>query len=160
MKIERVDLGASPVSLIEVKEHLRLTGDDFDNSLKLYIEAATSAAEKFTGLVLHESEYKITTGWSTEIRTGIMPIRTVSVKVNDIVIPDVYFVDSTVFLPGEDQADTVEITIHTGFDVFPADIKAAILLMVGKLFENPSDSVETLPKASTNLLRAHRKWGR
>lgn len=160
MKTERVNLGVSPVSLIEAKEHLRLTGDDFDNSLTLYIEAATSAAENFTGLVLWQSEYKITTGWSSKIHTGIMPIRSVEVKINDIVISGVDFIDSTVLLPGENQADTVEITICAGFDVFPADIKAAILLMVGKLFENPSDSVETLPKASTNLLRAYRRWGR
>jgi hypothetical protein len=38
------------------------------------------------------------------------------------------------------------------------DIRAAILLHAAALFNNPVDSVETLPKASFNLLRPYRNW--
>jgi hypothetical protein len=38
-------------------------------------------------------------------------------------------------------------------------MKAAILLHAASLFNNPTDSVEVLTKASQNLLRPYRSWG-
>ncbi|NLZ20297.1 MAG: hypothetical protein GXY24_08600, partial [Bacteroidales bacterium] len=38
------------------------------------------------------------------------------------------------------------------------DIKAAVLLHAAALFNNPVDSVETLPKASSRLLDPYRTW--
>ena len=52
----------------------------------------------------------------------------------------------------------VEITYTAGMKEVPYDIQAAILLHASALFNNPVDSVETLPKASTNLLRPYRLW--
>ena len=40
----------------------------------------------------------------------------------------------------------------------PADIVSAILLIASSLFSNPMDSVETLPKASSKLLRPYRNY--
>ena len=74
-----------------------------------------------------------------------MVVDGVEVEGSKIILPDV-------------QGETVEISVQTGYDKLPHDIRAAILLMTGKLFDNPSDSVENLPKASTNLLKHYRRW--
>ncbi len=41
------------MTLEDVKKHLRITGDEFDDNLRGLLEAATDAAENFTGL-FHE----------------------------------------------------------------------------------------------------------
>ena len=89
-----------------------------------------------------------------------MPIKEASVKVDGNEISDIDWEDSTVILPGTCSGRKIEIKIKTGFDIFPDDITAAILLVTGRLFENPSDSVENLPKVSSNLLNAYKRWGR
>ena len=89
-----------------------------------------------------------------------MPIKEANVKVDGNEVCDVDWEDSTVILPDTCNGSEIEIKILTGFDVFPDDITAAILLVTGRLFENPADSVENLPKASSNLLNAYKRWGR
>ena len=42
----------------------------------------------------------------------------------------------------------------------PYALKAAILLTAGRLFENPTDSVDTLPTVSKNLANPFRRWDR
>ena len=47
-------------------------------------------------------------------------------------------------------------TLHTHL---VSVLKAAILMHAASLFNNPTDSVEVLTKASQNLLRPYRSWG-
>lgn len=53
----------------------------------------------------------------------------------------------------------MEVTYTAGMASVDPDIKAAILLHAAALFNNPVDSVEVLPKASTRLLDPYRTWG-
>ena len=152
MKVKRLDIGQSPVTLEQAKRHLRIASNDF--------EAAITAAENYTGLMLREYEFSVTGDFARQIKTGLMPIKEASVKVDGNEISDIDWEDSTVILPGTCSGRKIAIKIKTGFDVFPDDITAAILLVTGRLFENPSDSVENLPKASSNLLNAYKRWGR
>ena len=147
MKVECLEPGVSPVTLEDVKKHLRITGDEFDDNLRGLLEAATDAAENFTGLKLRDESYSVICDYSREIATGLFPVRSVEVKGSKMLLP---------VLPGA----TVEMTVQTGYSLLPYAIRAAILLMTGKLFDNPSDSVENLPKASTNLLKHYRRWER
>uniref|UniRef100_UPI0026DBD0BD hypothetical protein n=1 Tax=uncultured Butyricimonas sp. TaxID=1268785 RepID=UPI0026DBD0BD len=80
-----------------------------------------------------------------EVRVDGKIVEGVDVEGSKIILPDM-------------KGETVEMTIQTGYNLLPYDIRAAILLMAGKLFDNPSDSVENLPKASTNLLKHYRRW--
>lgn len=157
MKVECLEPGISPVTLDEAKKHLRVTGDEFDDNILGMVEAATSAAENITGLKFREGTYKVTSEFCRVIRAGLMPIRSFEVKVDGVVVDGVEVEGSKIILP-DVQGETVEISVQTGYDKLPHDIRAAILLMTGKLFENPSDSVENLPKASTNLLKHYRRW--
>ena len=154
MKVECLEPGVSPVTLEDVKKHLRITGDEFDDNLRGLLEAATDAAENFTGLKLRDESYSVICDYSREIATGLLPIRSVEVKVEGAVVNG-----SKVLLPVV-PGSTVEMTVRTGYLLLPHAIQAAILLMTGKLFDNPSDSVENLPKASTNLLKHYRRWER
>ena len=53
----------------------------------------------------------------------------------------------------------MSVRYTSGMNQVPFDIKAAIMLMAAKLFNNPVDSVETLPSAAKNLLRPYRSYG-
>ena len=54
---------------------------------------------------------------------------------------------------------SMKVTYEAGYESIPWDMKAAILMHAASLFNNPTDSVETLAKASQNLLRPYRSWG-
>ena len=159
MKVECWEPGNSPVTLEDVKKHLRITGDEFDDNLRGLLEAATDAAENFTGLKLRDESYSVICDYSREIATGLFPVRSVEVKVDGKTVEGVTVNGSKMLLPVLPGA-TVEMTVQTGYSLLPYAIRAAILLMTGKLFDNPSDSVENLPKASTNLLKHYRRWER
>ena len=160
MKVKRLNIIQSPVTLEQAKRHLRITSNDFDADISGKLEAAITAAENYTGLMLREYEFSVTGDFARQIKTGIMPIKEASVKVDGNDVCGVDWEDSTVILPDTCNGSEIEIKILTGFDVFPDDITAAILLVTGRLFENPADSVENLPKASSNLLNAYKRWGR
>lgn len=159
MKVECLEPGVSPVTLDEAKKHLRVTGDEFDDSIWGMVEAATSTAENITGLKFRKGTYKVTSEYLRVIRTELMPILSAEVRVDGKIVEGVDVEGSRIILP-DMKGETVEITIQTGYKILPYDIRAAILLMAGKLFDNPSDSVENLPKASTNLLKHYRRWER
>ena len=145
------------MTLEEAKKHLRVTGDEFDDSILGMVEAATSAAENITGLKFRKGTYKVTSEFFRVIHSGLMPILSVEIKVDGNIVDGVEVEGSKIILP-DLQGETVEMTVQTGYNLLPYDIRAAILLMMGKLFDNPSDSVENLPKASTNLLKHYRRW--
>jgi len=59
-------------------------------------------------------------------------------------------------LPQGVTGETMTVTYEAGYECIPDDMKAAILMHATTLFNNPADSVETLAKASQNLLRPYR----
>ena len=157
MKKELLKKGESPVTLAEVKSHLRVSGDEFDDNLSLLLDAAVAQAERITGLTLRDSEWRLTGAFSTCLTTGLQPILSAEAKVDGRPTEATWLGDQ-VLLPLGTTGEEAELTVKTGFEEFPADLKAALLLMTGKLFENPADPVENLPKASTHILRNHTVW--
>ncbi len=93
-----------PVTLEELKQHLRITGSEMDRNLQMMLLAAINAIENFT-LIAFEEDYK--------------------------------------------EADEV-----------PFALKAAILLTAGRLIENPTDTVDSLPTASKSLAQSFKRWDR
>ena len=94
-----VNLDNSPVSLDELKQHLRISDDMLDSNLIIMLLAAVEYVEKFTG-VNFSVDYK---------------------------------------------------------EEIPFQLKAAILLTAGRLFENPTDTVDGLPTVAKNLI-ADFRW--
>lgn len=92
-----------------------------------------------------------------------MPITDiVSVRLDgeELDVTEIGISGSSLYFPEGMKGNSVIIEFIAGFKEVPFDVAAAILLIAAKFFENPSDSVEQLPKASTNLLRPHKRWGR
>lgn len=92
------DLNNIPVSLQELKEHLRIYHDLLDNNLTIMLLAAVGDVEKFAGI-----------DFTVDFKEGV-----------------------------------------------PYQIKAAILLTAGRLFENPTDGVDGLPTIAKNLIKDFR----
>jgi uncharacterized phiE125 gp8 family phage protein len=186
-----------PVSLAEVKEHLRIEHDDEDATLAIYIRAARKNIEGpngFTGraLVTQTWELVLDEFPDAEIRIPLPPLQTVeSVKYYDTdgnlqtVSSSDYEVD-TVDEPGWISPITtgwptglltginaVIVRFVAGYPIdegasppdaagnVPEDIKAALLLQIGALYENRENvlvgqAASVLPMGAEWLLRPHR----
>ena len=162
MKVERISTSEElPVKLEQLKEHLRIMSDDFDSILILHLKAAIASAEEFTGQVLWPGNFRLTGDFDKVLKTGIMPITDiVSVRLDGEELDVTEISGSSLYFPEGMKGNSVIIEFIAGFKEVPFDVAAAILLIAAKFFENPLDSVEQLPKASTNLLRPHKRWGR
>jgi uncharacterized phiE125 gp8 family phage protein len=154
-----------PVTLEEVKAHCRVSFDDDDDLLQIYLEAATSHCEEFQGRAYCEQTWELTLDEfpleEIEIRRPPL-IGVVSIKYDDgdgleqTVDVSEYTVD-TVSEPGWvlpadswpsgvfDGINAVRIRFKAGYadsmdspnvSLIPKDIKAAILLYVGTLYAN------------------------
>ena len=77
MKVKRLNIGQSPVTLEQAKRHLRITSNDFDDDIRGKLEAAITSAENYTGIMLREYDYVVTCDFTGVIKTEIMPMKEV-----------------------------------------------------------------------------------
>jgi len=143
------------------RRHLRLTTRDNDSQLQIYLRAAITAAEHEIGCTILTSNITLTSDFSSKLilRRPLSSVASVEVD-GTALAEDDYEVDGSTLTFGDSvSGDTVTVAYVAGMDPIPSDIVAAILLHGGALFANPLDTVETLPKASRNLLRPYRSWG-
>lgn len=146
-------------SLCDFKRHLRITSDDLDAELHVKLLAAFNAAEKMIGQVIALSRFTLTESFTRCIPLPSWPLVEVeTVSVDGEPVDGYTTTERCVVLPEGAEGSEVEVTYVAGLQEVPFDMQAAILLHASALFNNPVDSVETLPKASTNLLRPYRHW--
>jgi len=169
---------AQPVTVSELKNNIGIFHTEKDAILELYIASAVDYAERFTGRQFMPAVWELQTDTYYEyFKISKAPfVSIVSVKYYDannalqtLVADTDYIVSSTnpaiiQFLSDfvlYDRPDALQIRFNAGYAnaaAVPALIKASIILIAGKMYESPIDSVENLPKASTNLLRQYRLW--
>ena len=159
--LARSYLGAYQPSLEDLKRHLRVTSDDLNETLEMYLRAAIEAAEKHIGRIIAASEFCYS-GWfvrSFEMKGPVKKL--VRIEVDDRVLTEnEYKIDKNSILISQDvQGESLLVVYRAGMVTVPFDIKAAIMLTAAKLFNNPVDSVESLPSVAKNLLRPYRTWG-
>ena len=177
--------GGAAVSLMEAYEHLRLdTLNEEDANVSNLLQAATRAMENKTGWALSQKTYAGKLDRLPRVRNGRREVRLPHPPANIItsityidaddqtqtMSTDLYTLDNA-SVPGRvifdtavgdltfaDEANVITITYTAGYasgDV-PADLRAAVLLMVGHWFENPEAStarrVTLLPLGVESLL--------
>lgn len=147
-------------TLAEFKAHMRYTQSSMDSELEMKLKAAILAAEHFTGLVIARSSFVMTTSYADTVTLGAPLLRVDSVTVDGSAVTGYSFDADTgvLTLPHRDDKAQAVISYEAGMASVPDDIKAAVLLHATYLFTHPADTVETLLKASTNLLRPYRIW--
>lgn len=158
-----------PVTLAEVKEYLRLDGNEHDNILSALISSARMYCEAFQNRLFAPQTLEYTQDkWTFPIYLPKPPCISVSsfsyIDENDDVF---YFNDYAVemtpnytkivqkrnmALPTIALREVAGIRIRytTGYETIPSHIKLAILLFIGHRFENPE--VESVPAAVHHLL--------
>lgn len=165
----------TPVTLQEAKDHLRITHAAQDDYINGLILAATQATEKHINQVLAETVlYAYTERFFPVLilpKGPLMEILAVDYYGTDnqlhTLTPDFYTADHVsprpvIFLdeypPTASRWDAVRIEYKAGYaqGAAPAAIKAAILLQIGYLYENPTDAPHRLVTASDHILRHFR----
>lgn len=154
----------TPVSLAEVKRHLNIDSASQDQNLDIYIAAATAnldGRDGWLGRALTEQTWELRLDrFCTEIKIPLPPLKSVtSVKYTDTagttqtvtstdyrvigggfgpsIVTPVY---GLYWPPHRCEAESVQIQFVCGYgasgvETLPAPIKAALLLMVGAMYE-------------------------
>lgn len=159
--VERSYLEQFHPSLEDLKRHLRVTSDDLNETLEMYLRAAIESAEHHIGKVIAVSEFCYS-GWFVRSFDFMPPFhKVVKVEVDGVELTkDEYTVDErTLLISSEVSGEKLIVAYQAGMSQVPFDMKAAILLTAAKLFNNPMDTVESLPSVAKNLLRPYRSWG-
>ena len=168
----------APVSLSEMKDHLRVIGSDQDALIGKYISAAVSSIGINGELGRALGSQTISESLQRPARDTYLSVAPatslVSVKYYDAVNVeqtadlsgfefyssyDWAFVRSDVWPAAYDRPDAVTIEYNAGGDV-PEDICHAIKLIVAHWYEHPMDAAEDalteIPRAASHLLGLHR----
>lgn len=148
-------------TLEDLKRHLRITSDDLDETLEPYLLAAVNAAENSIGSIIAMSEFMDRRRFTSVIHLEGPVVEVISVSLDGVEIAEEdYTLDGRILTISEElKGDSLTLAYKAGMPQVPFDIKAAVMLMAAKLFNNPADSVEQLPSAAKNMLRPYRTWG-
>lgn len=145
--------------LEDFKSHIRITSDYLDAELRQKLMAAVFHAEHHIGKVILRSRFVSSLPFSSSVTLKAPVIEVEGLEVDGVAVQD-YSVSGRVLTVGPSVSGAiVTVTYVAGYGFIPFDMKAAILMHAATLFNNPADSVETLTKASQNLLRPYRSWG-
>lgn len=175
---------SEPLTLAEVKEFLRVDHSDDDATLAIFIKAARQLCESYTRLALmpttfeeYFDEFPTATGtFKDEIRLSRSPVSAVTyvkyIDGNDTTITasaSDYKTD-LVSRPARispdngwfgtyDTINAVFVRYIAGFAdaaSVPAPLKHGMMLVIGDMYENRTDSVKRLPTASEYLWNPYR----
>ena len=149
-------------NIADFRRHLRITSNDLDAELNDKLSAAVAMAEHEISTVIAPSVFTLSVGFSSTIPLR-WPVRSVtSVKVDGVELdPGSYSADESSLTFADTVAGSkATVQYEAGLEQVPPDVQAAILLMAGSLFNNPTDRIEERDRTTArNLLRPFRTWG-
>ena len=147
-------------TLPDFRRHLRITSKDLDAELSDKLRAATRSAENEISTVIAPSIFTLSSSFKSTISLR-WPVRSVtSVKVDGEDCQDYEFDEGSLTFAESVTGKKVVIVYEAGLVQVPEDIRAAILLLAGSLFNNPTDRPEERDRTTArNLLRPYRSWG-
>ncbi|MGM4911442.1 head-tail connector protein [Rhizobium sp. 768_B6_N1_8] len=169
------------VSLAEAKRHLRVLHDDDDTDIELFVAAASAAIEgpNGIGIALSPQTWRLSLDhFPCEIVVPLGPVTEVTSVAYQDANGDTATVSGLRFdldesplriWPARDTAwpetycepGAVKITFACGYEKLPADLRAAILLLVGHFYEH-REAVTTdlkaveLPMGVASILERYR----
>lgn len=170
-----VESSNSPVSLVEVKSHLKLVGDDEDSMLTIYIKAATNVCESYTGLSFTEQTRTVSLN-SFPCGGVILPYGPVtSVDSFDYVDADDadqvlevdtgFTADNTGGLYKLNAVDSwpvggknLIVGYTAGYATTPAELKLAVLQCVADIYEGRQGEGGMISNATRVLLDAYKVY--
>jgi uncharacterized phiE125 gp8 family phage protein len=173
--VRSVEPAKLPVSLDEVKAHLRVVSDDEDDYITGLIRAATAMIDGPHGIgvamVPQTYELSLSKLWAS-FTIPVYPVRTVDkIEWEDA---DGNLTESTDFrynkrtnpchvyhdLRGNAREGSVVVTFTAGFTTIPADLRHAVLMIVGHFYANAEATsekkLETVPMAVETILARYR----
>lgn len=171
-----------PLSLSVVKSHLRVDGSDEDTLITALIASVRDWTERYLGRALLMQTITETYDGSPEVSNvglRICPVQSDGLSVTYLdadgaeqtldaadyslvtaLEPNVLTLKSDKTWPDTSgEVGDFKITYKAGYtdpSEVPGAIKAAMLLMIGDLFEKREDSVKTMPTAAEYLLQPYR----
>lgn len=169
----------SPVSVDDLKNNLRILHNDQNDFLSKIIEQATSIVERETGRQLMPATW--------EYQSNVVPSTLRIFRAPFIAVTSCTYIDEndqTKTLTADnddfyvDPAEPAVVTFavqptvkkiadgfkfrftagYASYHAIPNDLKLAILLVAGRIYENPTDPVSTLPTLSTRLISNYRVY--
>lgn len=172
----KVDPAKEPITLNEVKDHLRIIHDDEDTLIETYIKAATQHAEgvlTWRSLITrtYEAKFKEFPRGSNALYLPRPPLQEViSIEYDGGTVTEYVISPDGYVYPTEDwpQEEDITVTYKAGYgdepsDV-PDDIRAGIFLLTAHFYENREpvaigSTVTSIPFTVEALLSPHRAWG-
>ena len=129
----------------------------------MYLQAAIESAEHHISSIIARSEF-VYEGWfirSFDMKGPGCELKSVQIDGEPLADTDCTVSRNSLIISQDvTMCEKMTVTYEAGMTQVPFDIKAAVLLIAAKLFNNPIDSVETLPSVAKNLLRPYRCWGK
>lgn len=180
-RLTLVTAASSPaVTLAEAKKHLRVSWNDEDDIIQVYLNAAIATIEgpNGIGVALGQQTWRLSLdGFPWEIRLPLGPVS----SVDSITYTNENGSDATVDSWREDldqyparlwpernqswpaaycEPGSVKVQFTTGYQTIPGDLKAAVLLIVGHLYANREAVSDTamseVPMAVTSIIERYR----
>jgi len=178
MTLRRIEAADAIVSLEEAKLHLRVEHDADDALIASLVAAATARAERYTGMAFGEQTWEqvLDTFPAAAIDLGLGPVVSVgfvrfidsagdeqdvdSAEYEiDTVSRDGWVVPSSDWPTPMDTINAVRVRFVVGTTP-PADVRAAVLLMVGHWYANreaAGPAMQAIPIGAEALLDLHRR---
>ena len=145
--------------LQEFKRHIRMTSNDLDAELYAKLLAAVRHAEHHIGKVILRSEFVTTVPFKRSLSLKAPGTVVEGLEVDGEPVSGWTLRGNVLCVPQGVTGETMTVTYEAGLECIPDDMKVAVLMHAASMFNNPTDSVEVLTKASQNLLRPYRSWG-
>jgi len=159
-----------PITLNEVKAHLRIDGDEENELLSALITTAREMAEEYTRRSLVQQEWELgIQELTTKVYLPRSPVREITyfaVDGQELGTDSYLLIGQEIFCTKKPlkavMPDGIVIRYTAGFDAdnIPEAIKRAILMLVGHLYENregqPPENGYSLPPTVKVILRPYR----
>lgn len=162
---------AEPVSLAEAKEHLRVTSSREDALIWRQVQAAREWLERFTGraFVNRTIEVYLDAAPALDLELPVAPVSAISkIETFDAAgvpvllegteyaldpagrqLPIVRWADGVAWPEDVRRFNAIRITATAGYGAdgasVPAAVRAAVLLLVGAMYENREEGVDRAP---------------